>query len=80
MIMAGAYEVLNVANPWSSAEIGHSRHIAMYWRGAALAALGIADKDVVAAGSSANLTEHAAESGVRLVGPSASRVVLPAAF
>lgn len=80
MVMAGAYKLINAANPRSSAEIGHSRHVAMYWRGAALATLGIAHRDVMAAGSSANLAKHAAESGVHLVGPSASRVVLPAVF
>ena len=41
----------------------------MYLCGAALAALGIASKDVVAAGSSANLTKHAAESRSQSGGP-----------
>lgn len=51
--------------PQSAAEFSHSGHVAlpaMYLRGAAATALGVASKDVVAAGSSANLSKHAAGS------------------
>ena len=45
----------------------------MYLRGAALAALGISGKDIVATGSSAKLTKHAAESWSQSGGPLCSQ-------
>lgn len=68
------------AQPWprSPAEISRSGPIyiavaAVYLRGAALAALGVASKDMVAAGSSANLSKHAAESRAQSGGPLCSQ-------